>query len=197
MGQAVEPSETHHHRNAPLSPWPEGQRAARYEALLCASHVISAQRDPKAVFRVLVSALRHVVTFDALSVVLYDEATRQRSWHGLEIVNQPDAVPPSDFAPEDMVTWWAYHHQQPVVISCVATETRFPRMMARLKQYGMQSACALPLTTVHRRLGGLGLGSRQPAAYPEEEIRFLTLVADQIALAVDDALNFEATVSSQ
>jgi hypothetical protein len=68
-------------------------------------------------------------------VVLYGEATRQRSWHGLEIVNQPDAVPPSDFAPEDMVTWWAYHHQQPVVISCVATETRFPRMMARLKQY--------------------------------------------------------------
>jgi hypothetical protein len=145
MGQAVEPSETHHHRNAPLSPWPEGQRAARYEALLCASHVISAQRDPKAVFRVLVSELRHVVTFDALSVVLYDEATRQRSWHGLEIVNQPDAVPPSDFAPEDMVTWWAYHHQQPVVISCVVTETRFPRMMARLVVY-------LPNADKYRRL---------------------------------------------
>src|SRR4030095_10075972 len=92
---------------------------------------------------------------------------------------------------EDMVTWWAYHRQQPEVIPCVDTETRFPRMMARLKQYGMQSACALPLTTVHRRLGGLGLGSTQPDAYPEEEIRFLTLVADQIALAIDDALNFE------
>ena len=37
----------------------------------------------------------------------------------------------------------------------------------------------------------LVLGSTQPDAYPEEEIRFLTLVADQLALAIDDALNFE------
>ena len=94
MVQPVGPSETRHHISAPLSSWSEGQRAARYEALLRASHVISAQRDPKAVFRVLVSELRHVVTFDAIGVVLYDEATRQRYWHGLEIINQPNAVPP-------------------------------------------------------------------------------------------------------
>jgi hypothetical protein len=92
MVQAIGPSETRHHTNALLSSWSEGQRAARYEALLRASQVISAQRDPKAAFRVLVSELRHVVTFDAISVVLYDETTRQRYWHGLEIVNQPDAV---------------------------------------------------------------------------------------------------------
>jgi formate hydrogenlyase transcriptional activator len=141
---------------------------------------------------VLVRELRHVVPFDAIAVVLYDEAMHKISWHGLEMVHRPGTVPASDFAPEEMVTWWAYHQQQPVVIPSVATETRFPRMMARLQQYGMQSACALPLTTVHRRLGGLGLGSTQPGAYPEEEVRFLTLVADQVALAIDDALNFEA-----
>jgi formate hydrogenlyase transcriptional activator len=141
---------------------------------------------------VLVRELRPVIPFDALAVVLYDEATHQICWHGLEIVHRPGAVPASDFAPEEMVTWWAYHQQQPVIIPAVAAETRFPRMMARLQQYGIQSACALPLTTVHRRLGGLGLGSMQPDAYPEEEVRFLTLVADQVALAIDDALNFEA-----
>ena len=48
MVQAVEPSETRHHTSAPLSSWSEGQRAARYEALLRASQAISAQRDPKA-----------------------------------------------------------------------------------------------------------------------------------------------------
>src|SRR5712691_12820531 len=123
MVQAVEPSETRHHTNVPLSSWSEGQRAARYEALLRASQALSAQRDPKAVFRVLVSELRHVVTFDAIGVVLYDEATRQSYWHGLEIVNQPDAVPPSDFATEEMVTWWVYQPQQSVFNDWVATET--------------------------------------------------------------------------
>jgi formate hydrogenlyase transcriptional activator len=178
--------------HASPSTWSEAQHAARYEALLHAAQAISAQRDPRAVFRVLASELRHVVAFDSIGVVLYDETTHKIYWHGLEIVHQPDAILPSDFAPEEMVTWWVYQHQQPVVIPCVDTETRFPRMMARLKQHGIQSSCALPLTTVHRRLGGLGLGSIHPDAYPEEELRFLTLVADQVALAIDGALNFEA-----
>jgi len=105
MAQALGPSEASGHASALLSPWSEAPRAARYEALLRASQAISAQRDPKAVFRVLVSELRHVVVFDSIGVVLYDEATHKVYWHGLEVVNQWGAVPPSDFAPEEMVTW--------------------------------------------------------------------------------------------
>src|SRR2546428_7767129 len=64
--------------------------------------------------------------------------------------------------------------------------------MALLQTYGMQSICGLPLTTVHRRLGGLCLGSAYPNTYSEEEVCFLALVADHVALVIDDALNFEA-----
>ena len=192
MTQACNAVRTCNHMNAPSPTWSEAPRAARYEALLRASQALSAPRDPKTIFRVLARELRHVVTFDAIAVVLYDEATHKICWYELEIVHRPGAVPASDFAPEEMVTWWAYHQQQPVVIPSVATETRFSRMMARLQQNGIQSACALPLTTVHRRLGGLGLGSVHAHAYDEEEVRFLTLVADQVALGIDDALNFEA-----
>src|SRR5258707_11728116 len=62
-----------------------------------------------------------------------------------------------------------------------------------LKNRGVRSVCALPLTTVHRRLGGLALGSIEADAYNGEEISFLSLVANQVALAVDDALNFDAS----
>jgi len=50
---------------------------------------------------------------------------------------------------------------------------------------------------VHRRLGGLGLGSAAANAYTDEEVRFLTLVADHVALVIDDALNFEAAQREQ
>src|SRR5262249_16300300 len=70
---------------------------------------------------------------------------------------------------------------------------RFPRMMAFLQQKGFQSVCVLPLTTAHRRIGSIGLASKRTEAYCTEEVRFLTLVADQVALAVDDALNYEAS----
>jgi formate hydrogenlyase transcriptional activator len=61
-----------------------------------------------------------------------------------------------------------------------------------LKSRGVRSVCALPLTTVHRRLGGLAVGSIEADAYSKDEVRFLSLVANQVALAVDDALNFDA-----
>jgi len=190
MAQALAPSENHH-MHVPSHTRSEAQRAVRYEALLRILHMLTAQRDPQALFRALASELRHVVTFDGISIVLYDEAAHKLHVPVLEVVNRPDVVPPSDVPPEERITWWVYQHQQPLVIPCVDTETRFPRMMERLKTQGIQSGCWLPLTTVHRRLGSLGLGSAYPNAYTDEEVCFLTLMADRVALAIDAALNFE------
>jgi GAF domain-containing protein len=39
---------------------------------------------------------------------------------------------------------------------------------------------------------GLAVGSLDADAYNTEEVSFLSLVASQVALAVDDALNFDA-----
>ena len=191
MAQVLALSENHRMHASP-HPRSEAQRAVRYEALLRVLHMLTAQRDPQALFRALASELRHVVTFDGLSIALYDEAAHKLHVPVLEVVNRPDVVPPSDFPPEERIPWWVYQHQQPLVIPYVDTETRFPRMMARLQTQGIRSGCWLPLTTVHRRLGSLGLGSTHPNAYTDEEMCFLTLVADRVALAIDDALNFEA-----
>ena len=55
----------------------------------------------------------------------------------------------------------------------------------------------MPLTTAHRRLGSLIIASVEPGAYAPEEVRFITLVADQIALATDDAINFANSQRAQ
>jgi PAS domain S-box-containing protein len=79
-----------------------------------------------------------------------------------------------------------------LIIPALEAETRFPALAEMLKNRGVRSVCALPLTTAHRRLGGLAVGSTQADAYSREEVSFLSLVANQVALAVDDALNFDA-----
>jgi formate hydrogenlyase transcriptional activator len=53
----------------------------------------------------------------------------------------------------------------------------------------VRSSCALPLTTPQRPIGMLLAGSREPHAYDAEDVTFLSLVANQVALAVDDAMN--------
>jgi formate hydrogenlyase transcriptional activator len=43
----------------------------------------------------------------------------------------------------------------------------------------------------------LSIGRSRPGAYPEDEVRFLSLVADQIALAIDAAVNFYLSRQAQ
>jgi PAS domain S-box-containing protein len=165
--------------------------ASRYEALLRVSRAINSYREPAALFRALAKELQDAVRFDFLGLVLYDEAHNKFLVPVLEVVNGSGVIVPPDLRAEDTIAWWVYQNQKPVVISCATEETRFRPMMEVYKQCGVQSAVVLPLTTARRRLGGLALGSEQPGAYSGDEVRYLELVADQIALAVDNALRDE------
>jgi PAS domain S-box-containing protein len=174
-----------------------GALATRYDALLRVSRAINSYSEPSALFRALAKDLQNAVKFDFIALLLYDEAAKQFQMPVLEVVNGPRVVIPPDLRAEETIAWWVYHNQQSVVISCAAKETRFPRMMEIYRQYGVQSGVVLPLTTARRRLGGLALGSEQPGAYSDDEIRYLQLVADQIALAVDNALRDEEQQRSE
>jgi len=57
--------------------------------------------------------------------------------------------------------------------------------------------CNLPLTTAHRKVGTLIFGSKTPDVYTAEEVCFLSVVAEQITLAFDNALLFDAAQASQ
>jgi PAS domain S-box-containing protein len=172
---------------------PELQQSvlARHEALFRVSRAINVYRDPKELFKVLAIELRHIVDFDFIRVSLYDEAANKLHNAVLETLEGPGFVIPVDFPAEETITWWVYHHQEPVLILSRDEAVRFPRMMEVHKQYGVESSCVLPLTTAYRRLGSLSFGARHPGAYAHDEIRFLSLVAEQVALAVDNALREE------
>jgi formate hydrogenlyase transcriptional activator len=162
--------------------------------LIRLSESIRTQREPEGLFRLLVNELCKVVRFDAIAQ--FDEAANKVYWHLGERCCNPDSSRP-EVPKEETLAWWVYQYQQTLVIPFVDQETRFPRMMERLREFGARSVCALPLSTAHRRLGSLVIASGLPNAYSEEEVRFLSLVADQIALATDDAINFQASQRSQ
>jgi formate hydrogenlyase transcriptional activator len=162
----------------------------RYEALLRVSQSLISTRSSEELFSLLARELRAVVSFYVMGVGIYDENAHEVHLTSYGEPGDPLQVP--KLAPEETFTWWVYQHQRPLIIPSLDTETRFPSVTEMLKKRGVRSVCALPLTTVHRRLGGLAVGSAEADAYSSEEVRFLSLVANQVALAVDDALNFDA-----
>src|SRR5262249_40566099 len=77
----------------------------------------------------------------------------------------------------------------------VSAETRFPLIRDMLIANGVRSSCVVPLSTAQRDLGGLNFGSEAPNAYSPDDIEFMQQVARQVAVAVDNALTFEAVES--
>jgi len=182
--------------------------ATRYEALMRVSRAIGANRHPQDLFGVLVDELRRVVQFDFVGVSLRDQnsgtcqdyfidaasrsAIAPEGKIFIDVASRLAIVPEDELTPEESVTSWVYEHQQPLLRSTDELESRFGRLQATLKRLQIQSTCALPLTTAHRKLGVIAFCSKQVGTYAQEEVKFISQVADQIALAFDDALNFTA-----
>jgi len=164
----------------------------RYEALIRISNSIRARHEPRDLFDILVQELRQVIPFDAIAQ--FDESSNKVHWHlgpGCQHGECPEAET-SEPLPQ-----WVYRTQETVVLGAFDGDTRFPAFTRKMRSNGLQSLCAFPLTTAHRRLGSLIIASTQPHAYSTEEVRFCSLVADQIALAMDDAINFQASQKAQ
>ena len=174
----------------------EPLHSAGYEALRRVSRAIAAHHDIKELFRSLAGELRPLVHFSFLRVFLYDEQRRVMRLHVSEAPGQL-AAPFSEFPPEGTAVGWVYEKQEALVIADVDQETRFPRLHGILKEYGIRSHCTFPLTTAHGRLGTFAVGSDRVDAYSEEDVRFLSLIADQIAVAIDDALHLQALQAAQ
>ncbi len=168
---------------------------ARYESLIRLAASIRAQHDTRALFRALVNELRPVIPFDAIAQ--YDESSRKVNWHLCDSCQQQAPHHPSEVPLEGTLPWWVAENQQAAVIGDVWRETRFSFTVEQLRRNGLQSACALPLSTAHRRLGSLVIASQKLDAYSDDEVEFLGLVASQIALAMDDAVNFQASRRAQ
>jgi formate hydrogenlyase transcriptional activator len=170
---------------------PEKAVTERYEALLRVSQTLMSIRSLEELFSVLARELRAIVNFYVMGVGIYDDKAHEVRLTSYGEPGDPLEVP--KLAPEETFTWCVYQNQQPLIIPSLDAETRFPAVVEMLKNRGVRSVCALPLTTVHRRLGGLAVGSIEADAYSREEVSFLSLIANQVALAVDAALNFDAS----
>ncbi len=169
----------------------------RYEALLRATSAIGTCSDCDAAADILLKTLLEVVPFDYLQLVAFESDTETVGWHLLYSNGKRHDAPEANVVLEDTPIAWVHESQQTLVTTDWKAEARFVKHGELLNELGIASTCVLPLARGSRRLGALSIGSSRPHAYPEEEVRFLSLVADQIALAIDAAVNFYLSRQAQ
>jgi formate hydrogenlyase transcriptional activator len=178
----------------------EGSRlsaAARFESLVAVSKAIGTHRDPHELFGTLVKELHRVVRFDYIGVYIRDEKSNTFHRHSIDAETEAAIPPDPELAMEESDAWWVYQNQKFLVTSLEARDARCSKFQEVLKKYGVRCVCTLPLTTAHSKVGTLTFASKVPDIYTAEEVCFLSVVAEQIALAFDNALHFDAAQASQ
>ncbi len=167
------------------------------EALLEVSEAIAQQRDLPALFHDLAGRLHSVVDFDFLTLVLHEPSRNVMRLHVLETRIPGEKVAGSESPVEGNPSGWVWQTQQRFVVSDTDEETRFPEFLKRFREHNVRSLAILPLTTAQHRLGAMGFGRLVPQRITETELQFMERVASQVAVAVDNALNFATSQAYQ
>ena len=177
-------------------------QTARFESLLRATKAISSARDCDYCEEVFARELRSVIPFDYLHVSMFEcdhGDSGKLGWRLFDVNGTKRQFPEAELPLNDIELTAARVHEtgQPLVIGDWNNETRFPSLKEFLTGLGIVSTCALPLVRGERRLGIFEVGSGQPNAYCAEEVAFLSVAADQVALAIDAAVNFAISQRTQ
>jgi formate hydrogenlyase transcriptional activator len=173
-------------------------RLRQYQALIQAAESIATHRDLTSLLQDLKERLQLVVKFDAVQVVLHDPKRNLMRRHILESPALPRDHLITELAIEEAPAGWVWQTQQPMLINDLAVyESHYPQVVAELSEYGVKTAYILPLTSPSQRLGALGFISLHEAAWGEADQELLKQVAKLVAVAVENALNFERALKAE
>jgi len=171
-----------------------GTLAKRYEALSRLSCTLVSQTPEDLPYN-LSALMRPLLDFDFLDLIVFKEGSSEVLWHSIGA----GQFPTPDVPMQETTYWWVYQQKQPLFISEWKSDKRFAARRDALKSLGFEyrSLCRLPLRTPGGPIGVLSFVSFRPHDYSEEEMRFLSFVADQVSLAVANVLHLEKSRSAR
>jgi formate hydrogenlyase transcriptional activator len=164
----------------------------RIRLLLDINNAIVSHLELGALVKTISASLLGILPHEAAGIALYEpEQNLLREYENVAyegfVAFQKGMTMPLEGTPAGLV----FTSGQPLLLKRPDPE-RFPVDPGqRATEGGRNSACLAPLISHGRKLGILGVGSAQENRFTEEDLELLTQVADQVAIAVENSVNFE------
>ncbi|MBA5874174.1 MAG: GAF domain-containing protein [Nitrospira sp. CR1.2] len=169
----------------------------RYRALLRVAEAIANHSDLSALVQDLARLLPSVVPVNFVGLSLHDPRRGVMRLHALRANVPADIVGGHEGDPADTPAGLVWETQQPLLLSDLSTERRWPGMIRLMREDGVQSCCLVPLTSPARRLGSLEFSSLDRHAYDVADVELMQQIGRQVAVAVENVLNREAAEASR
>lgn len=160
----------------------------RYQLLLDINNAVVTRLDLASVLHATSHALRKVVPHDIASIWLYDPETGQLRLHSFDLQYASDLDEGRLFPIEGCPEGLAFTTRRPIVIRNLNPK-EFPQLQHAYND-GLRSGCIIPLVAHDRALGTLDIASRSENAFTDADAELLAHIADQIAIAVENALAY-------
>ncbi len=137
------------------------------------------------------ASVRRVMHCDAAAIMLAESEGTHLRVHALDfpesrgIFTEGGLVPIEGSMPGD-----SFKSGKPIVVNHVDLAEISQEMHAKAIGEGLHSFCDVPLISKSRMLGVLAVAKREENAFDSDEVSFLIQVANQVAIAVENALAY-------
>ena len=163
------------------------RKDALYQAVIALSRSIAGRVDLRDLLSGVADSVRPIVSFDHIALILHDPNSNAMQGY---ILNEPcnPVIASLRLPVEADPAGWVWLNQQPLVVSRLHSENRWPEFVTRARDFGITTLVLVPLTAGNSRLGAFGFGSVAPVDPSPVEIAFLERVASEFAVAVESFL---------
>jgi formate hydrogenlyase transcriptional activator len=166
------------------------RKRAEEAVMLQLSSALLANMDVRKLLGAISASIGEVIPHDAATLGLFDPATGGLMVQFLGPDESGTSRGEVRLPMEGSPAGEAFHTREPVVLS-TTNGTRFvPEGIQHLTGLGMQSGCWVPLIHRGNAIGVLAVASRMDGAFGQREAEMLKQIADQVAMAVNNAVAF-------
>ncbi len=146
-----------------------------------------------AVFREFAAGIKGYIPYDRVLIHRVDPQNRIRRLFLLSPFPKDTLdIPPELYQRGESVTEWIVRERKPFIREDTSAQRDF-ETDERLSRMGYHSYISVPLIYWDRVVGSFHLACKQPKAYGERELAFLTSVAEWLAIAMENARFFQET----
>jgi formate hydrogenlyase transcriptional activator len=164
----------------------------RLQILLEITNALVSELGIRELFPTISTCLRRAVPHEYASLALCIPGTNELKIHALVFDGDPDIFHEGATAAMDETpAGQAVETRRPVILDEAALDRFSSPLAPRLKEAGLKSACCIPLITRRRVLGTLNVGSTRENAFSTSDVDFLSQVAGQAAIAIENATTYQ------
>jgi formate hydrogenlyase transcriptional activator len=137
------------------------------------------------------TSVRQIMGCDAAAIMLADDEGKQLRVHALDYPESRGIFTEGALVPiEGTMPGEAFKSGKPMIVNRLDPSEIPPEMYRKASAEGLHSLCDVPLISKNRLLGVLAVARHEENAFDDEEVAFLVQVANQLAIAVENALAY-------